>query len=355
MTAAAKDAASRELAIAEHRWDPATAWAAPLSISVIVPVLNGGESFRTCLRSLQALSPPADELIVVDDGSTDGSGELAAELGARVLRLEKNGGPARARNAGARLARGAILLFVDADVAVHPDALAQLRAGFMQEPGVTALFGSYDDAPAAPNFLSQYRNLMHHFVHQDSREEAHTFWSGCGAVRRESFLELNGFDERHRIPSMEDIELGYRLKRAGHRIHLRKTLLAKHLKEWRTGSMLRTDLHMRAVPWTELILREGRFANDLNLRRSSRASVVLAYLALGLFAASLWLPALSALALACVLAVFFFNRGLLAFFLRKRGPLFALGTLPWLLLFQLYSGLGFAIGLGRHVLRHHRR
>lgn len=351
MTAAASHKTLPGSAIAEHvACDP---WAAPLSISVIVPVLNGGESFRECLRSLRALSPAPDEIIVVEDGGTDGSGLVAEELGARVLRLAENGGPARARNAGARVARGSLLVFFDADVAVHPDALGQIRAAFANEPALAALFGSYDDAPAAPNFLSQYRNLMHHFVHQSSREQASTFWSGCGAIRREIFFQMRGFDERYRRPSIEDIELGYRMTRAGHPIRLCKTLLVKHHKEWRTASMLQADLSLRAVPWTELILRDGRFVNDLNLRSSSRASVVLAYLALGFLvlgflAAEVWTLAL---ALACGLAMLVCNRRLIAFFWRKRGPLFALGALPWLFLFQLYSGLGFALGLWRHLNR----
>ena len=55
-----------------------------------------------------------------------------------------------------------------------------------EEPGIAAVFGSYDDEPGAPNLVSQYRNLLHHFVHQTGRTEASTFWTGCGAVRRDA-------------------------------------------------------------------------------------------------------------------------------------------------------------------------
>lgn len=317
---------------------------------MIVPVLNGGAELRRCLAALKHLSPAPDEVIVVDDGSSDGSGQVAAELGALVVRLDETGGPARARNAGARLARGELLVFIDADVEVHADTLAEILLAFGQDPSLAGLFGSYDDAPAATNFLSQYRNLLHHFVHQDSSEEASTFWSGCGAIRRSIFLSMHGFDERHRKPAMEDVELGYRMTAAGHRIRLCKRVLAKHLKEWRTGSMLRADLMQRAVPWTELILRDRRFINDLNLRSSGRACVVLAYLAVCFLVAAILVPALLAPAVACVLSLLALNAELLAFFARKRGPLFALATVPWIFLFQLYSGLGFALGLARHLL-----
>jgi cellulose synthase/poly-beta-1,6-N-acetylglucosamine synthase-like glycosyltransferase len=73
-------------------------------------------------------------------------------------------------------AKGEILFFVDADVAVPPDAVGQMSAVFQQNPDLAAVFGSYDDRPFETNFLSQYRNLFHHYVHQTAKEEAATFW-----------------------------------------------------------------------------------------------------------------------------------------------------------------------------------
>ena len=82
--------------------------------------------------------------------------------------------------------------------------------------------------------VSQYRNLLHHFVHQEGNPEASTFWAGCGAVRRAAFDAVAGYDEaRFRRPSIEDIELGYRLRRAGYRIRLDRDLQCTHLKRWR--------------------------------------------------------------------------------------------------------------------------
>ena len=130
-------------------------------------------------------------------------------------------GPAAARNRGARDAAGDILLFVDADCRPHDDAVALLLGAF-DDPEVAAAFGSYDDRPAVPTTVSLYKNLAHHFVHQRSAEDASTFWAGLGAVRRGAFRSSGGFDEAYARPSIEDVELGYRLKAAGHRIRLVK-------------------------------------------------------------------------------------------------------------------------------------
>src|SRR5690606_2357585 len=96
--------------------------------------------------------------------------------------------------------------------------------------------------PAASNILSQYKNLFHHFVHQQGRREAKTFWAGCGAIRRSVFEEVGGFSTAYGRPCIEDIELGSRLVRAGRRIVLDKSIQARHLKRWSLWSVIKSDV-----------------------------------------------------------------------------------------------------------------
>lgn len=256
------------------------------SITVIIPAHNAAEYLAQCLQHLTQSETAPLECLVVDDGSTDHTPEVARKFGARVLQTDGKRGPAHARNLGARAARGDILLFLDSDVCVHADTLSRVRSAFESDPSLDALIGSYDDSPGSPDFLSQYRNLMHHYVHQRARREACTFWSGCGAIRREVFLAHAGFDESYRRPAIEDIELGYRLHMAGRKMILDKRVQVKHLKRWTFWGLLKTDIVDRGIPWTELILRNQYMPNDLNLELSQRVSVALAFLLMGLSTAA---------------------------------------------------------------------
>jgi GT2 family glycosyltransferase len=315
------------------------------TISVVIPVHKGGAEFRQCLAALTQVQPPPHEVIVVADGHADDSAHVAEELGVQVARLPVRQGPSKARNVGARLTHGDIIFFLDADVVVRPDTLQRAAAVLCSEPDVAAVFGSYDDAPTAPNFLSQYKNLLHHFTHQTAREEASTFFSGCGAIWRNVFVAAGGFDEGYTRAAIQDIELGYRLRRQGHRIRLCKALQVTHLKRWGVRSLLVSDFFDRALPWSELIIRREGFVNDLNLRMASRVSVVCAFCALALGMAAWW--KLSAV-FAVLLVVL--NVPLYRFLYDKRGLWFTLRAVPWHCLYFLYSGLAFGITALRYLV-----
>lgn len=313
-------------------------------ITVIIPVYNGGHFLERCLAGLRASTYPDFELIVADDASTDDSSAIARRYGARVIRMPRQSGPGAARNAAVKAARGEIVFFVDADVVVAPDAVGRAVEHFRTYPDVAAVFGSYDDCPAEKNFLSQYKNLCHHFVHQRGHEEASTFWGGCGAMRRAVFLAVGGFDvERFGRPSIEDIELGYRLRAAGERIRLDKDLQGQHLKRWTLASWLRADIRDRAVPWSLLIFESGQLVNDLNLKTTERVSAVCALLAVACLMGSLvYAPLLVGVPLALA-GLVLLNLPLFGFFAARRGWRFALAALPAQVLYYCYSSATFAL------------
>ena len=316
-----------------------------LRISVIIPVHNGGDSFRQCLSSISTSQNQPTEVIVVADGNADNSWQVATDWGAKVIRVKEKGGPAQARNLGADAAQGDILFFVDADVSIAPDTINLVKLAFEEDVNLAALIGSYDDNPGASNFLSQYKNLFHHYTHQNAKEDAFTFWGACGAIRRDIFLSIGCFDETYRRPCVEDIELGYRLKAAGYKIRLDKALQVKHLKRWGVISLIKADVCDRALPWTQLILRQGKMPSDLNLGWSSRLSVILVYSFLLSLLACWWQWKLLILAAIISILLININASVYRFFSDKRGVLFALSVLPWHWLYYFYSGLAFVIGI----------
>lgn len=319
-------------------------------LSIVIPVYNGGAEFRDCLTAIAQSHYRNWELIVVDDGSTDQSAQLATEAGAKVIATEGRVGPGKARNLGAALGRGHYLCFIDADCEVHPDTLSLLAALLTSRPDIDAVFGSYDDAPRATNFVGQYKNLLHHYTHQHGHEEASTFWAGCGAVKRSLFLQLGGFDvERYRRPSIEDIDLGYRIRQAGGKIHLAKQVQVKHYKAWRLGTLIKTDVCDRGIPWTQLLLRSpGNFVNDLNLQTQSRMSVVAVYLLLFFTLISFnQREALIGSGLMVGLLLLL-NADVYRFFYQKRGLIFMVKAIGMHWLYYFYSGVAFVAGYFLH-------
>ena len=215
-------------------------------LSVIVPATDSPPTLGACVEALRAALPPDGEILVVDG--------------------PPGAGPAAARNLGALRARGELLAFCDADVLVEPPALERIARRFEADPGLGALFGAYDDRPAARGGISRFRNLLHHHVHVQGEGPAETFWAGIGAVRRESFEAAGGFDAiRYPRPAIEDVELGARLRDRGERIELDPAVRGTHLKRWTLASMVATDFARRGVPWVRLQAERRRPSSSLNL------------------------------------------------------------------------------------------
>jgi len=242
------------------------------------------------------------------------------------------------------MARGDVLVFIDADVVTSRAALDRVSRRFREEPNIDAVFGAYDENPADPGFVSQYKNLAHSFIHRSSTTVAQTFWAGFGAVRRNAFVAIGGFDERFARPCVEDIDLGYRLTARGFRIQLDPSLLACHLKRWTIGSMVVSDIRDRGIPWTQLILRGGRFHSDLNFKSSYRACVFLAYLTMLLAVVALDQPRVLLAIPVLIATLVFLSRRYYQYFYTQRGLWFAVRVFPLHYIYHLYNGLSFVAG-----------
>lgn len=300
------------------------------TLSIVVPAYRAGATLPQCLEALARVRGEFD-LVVVDDGSGDGTADIAERHVApirerrevHVLRLEKNGGAGKARNAGAEKARGDWLLFADSDVALRPDAVEALRAGIAAHPDASAFVGLYTAEAADPGFFSRYQNYF--TIHNHARTETvNFFWGALGAVRRDVFERLGRFPEHYAGASAEDVELGVHLVDAGETIRLLPALRGTHLVRYDLRAFTHNQFRKSAL-WAQWILafnkrnrRPHGFTSGENFLSVAAAGAFWACAAIGLFSdVHMWLAsALSA-------ALFWgFQRDFLAFVRRHEPPAF---------------------------------
>lgn len=256
--------------------------AGPIRVSVIIPAFNAGAEIGQCLTALAASSVKAHEIIVADDGSSDDTVAVAERCGATVVRAPRNEGASAARNRGAAAATGDVLLFIDADVVVAPDAIARTARVLEERPEVTALVGTFDEHTPIPGFPSDYKNL--YVCHGWGLMPPYIGATNTSitAVRRAAFDEAGGFDAK--VPTSEDDRFGAELVARGATIWLDQGVRIQHLKRYTMATLLR-DSYVKSKylacsyvwHWLDPDRRNGRFGHHSPVLM---ASLVAAYLVL---------------------------------------------------------------------------
>lgn len=312
--------------------------------TLVIATHRAGPMLNQCLDAVASLDPAPCAVIVVVDGADPQVVSAAQGRGFEVLVLENAPGVSAARNAGASRATTRFVAFLDSDVVPRRDHLQKAISALRTQPVAVAAFGSYDDSPAAPGLVSRYRNLLHHFTHQNGKRDAQSFWAACGICETEVFRLAGGFDETYRVPCIEDIAFGYKLRRAGYSIVLDPTWQVKHLKKWTWRDLVFTDIGRRAIPWTLLLLREGRLDNDLNIDSRSRWSALLVAAFPVTLLGALFSPWLLAIPAACFSGAVLLNLRFYRFLAGKEGWLFALGAVPLHLFYYLAATIGWITG-----------
>jgi GT2 family glycosyltransferase len=320
-------------------------------LSVVVPVCDAASTLGRALEAILASELPRDsfELIVVDDVSSDGSDIVASRYADTVVRLTgRRSGPAYVRNRGAELASGDLVAFVDADVQVRPDTLPILLTHLRDCPHVDAVSASFDDNPAALNFVSQYWNLLLHFSEERHAGRVAHFSSGCGVVRRSVFVSVGMFDEwLFGLGGMSGLEMGHRLMSAGHNVLLSREALVTSLKRWSPRSVIaevwqRSSLLTRSLGYQPT---RARVPSEIVFALSRTLTAVLAVIgAVALsasFAYEVNRPLEGFIAIGLILLV---NFPVHRFYTKHRGLTFAILAVPFHLIVQGVCGMGLCVG-----------
>ncbi|MFW5941181.1 MAG: sugar transferase [Chloroflexota bacterium] len=195
---------------------PGSERSTPPHISVVVPAHNAAATIERCMSALQrqTVDGACFEVIVVDDGSTDETGEIARRCGARVV-CQDRGRPAAARNAGVHAARGELICFTDADCEPTESWLSEITAPFANRE-IVGCKGTY--ATRQPAFVARFVQIEYEDKYDllHGQEYIDFIDTYSAAYRREVLVANNGFDET--FPYLEDQELSFRLATRGYRM-----------------------------------------------------------------------------------------------------------------------------------------
>jgi glycosyltransferase involved in cell wall biosynthesis len=179
-------------------------------VSVIIPNYNYVRTLPACIEAVQRQSYPDVEIIVVDDRSTDGSADTARQYGVTVLETPTNSGVSVARNLGAAHAKGEVLFFLDSDVALDEDAVANAVAALRADPGLGAICGMYRAEPLFPaGLVKQYRAIQQYVWFGEIEGRIPGLHSALCAMRVEVYREIGPFNDRLRWTEEQDY--GFRL------------------------------------------------------------------------------------------------------------------------------------------------
>lgn len=190
-----------------------------MRISIIIPTYNGAERIGNCLTALSQQDYKGEfEIIVVDDGSNDNTKQVVEKYSQVKFVHQKNAGPAAARNHGARLASGEILLLTDDDCVPMPDWISQMVQPFLDDSELVGVKGAYrtHQHELAARFVQlEYEDKYDVMAGYEYIDFIDTYSAG---YRREIFLKYDGFDTTFPVACAEDQELSFRIGRDGHKM-----------------------------------------------------------------------------------------------------------------------------------------
>ena len=309
-------------------------------MSLVIPAHRDGPMLRRCLCSVAGLDPFPKEVIVVVDGGSQQVIDAVTQFPFRIIPLPHSLGVAAARNIGAAESRGIAIAFLDSDTEVRTDHILRAASTLSCNPWAEAVIGSYDASPGDRSPLSLFRNLLHHHTHQAHPVETCTFWTGCGVITSKAFRLVGGFDEMFSKPSVEDIELGHRLRRAGLRIALDSDWQVCHLKAWTLRTMIVTDVLFRALPWGILLAGNPDVRRGLSVDLRSKTSTLLVMCCFACAIAIPWKPVLALPGILFLTAIVILNRKFYRFMNSVEGFRMALLSIPLHLLYYACAVTG---------------
>jgi len=319
--------------------------------SVIIPTYNSIATLIPLLESLKKQTLPDFEVILVDDGSTDGTENVVGQYDIQYHRMPERRGPAAARNYGAKLARSEWLVFTDADTLFADDTVERIDRS-LQECTMDALVGTYAGKPANTGFMPRYKALWEALAidgvltAHNEKFVPYTAWAPRpGVVRKEVFERLGGFNESFHGADLEDIDLGYRMAAAGYRNYFVPDIRIQHHYPATFAKEIRS-FSRRCTIWMQMNREHGFF--DASGEGTPRQALVhiAGFSAFLLFFAGAIIPLFHVVAALLLIIYFYASRGFILRAWQEEGCWFAVRAAVVCWIHTIVLGVSASYGTG---------
>ena len=316
-------------------------------LSVIVPVYNADKTLKACLESIRKSKFKDYELIVIDDGSVDGSLRIAQKCADKVISLPYNQGRVKARNKGVRVVNSPVVVNIDSDVVIKPDTLMQIDDYFHQHAKLDAITGMLAIPDKNYSFVTDYKNCYMNYYFSILPKEVSFLYGSIFAIRERV---LNKYKNNSVAQIADDTEIGQRILTQGHQIHLLKSLQVIHLKTFTIWSLIKNDWQI-PYDWAKIFLKFqgwkqlGKYHTGYaHAAKSQIVSLLLVPNIWFLLLLSLFVQSLVVIPLVLILGWLMINRGFFIFLYRKKGLNFLIPALIFTFLDHLVMFAGVMTG-----------
>ncbi|UCH81442.1 MAG: glycosyltransferase family 2 protein [Nitrospiraceae bacterium] len=247
-------------------------------ISIVIPTYNAEKYIPALLDSIFQNKIEDMEVVIVDDCSTDNTVGILENYPVRVIKMEKNSGPAKARNIGVEAAKGDIIFFLDSDVIVLEGAIREVEDYFDRNPAAQCVIGICSTEPLNKGFVSRYMAMFEyiHLIGQENKQVS-VFAPRCGAIKRDFFLEIGSYDENYKGADVEDFELARRINKQGSIILNPKIMVKHQFANFRQALKI---YFRRTVMWVHLFFKEKQLDNAGPTSPSNGLSAMCAFFSL---------------------------------------------------------------------------
>lgn len=254
-------------------------------ISIVIPTYNSSHFMKNLLDSIFKQAVEDMEVIIVDDCSTDDTLEIVKQYPVRVINMDTNAGPAKARNRGAKEARGDIVFFLDSDVIVLEGTIKEVEDYFENNPDTKCIIGICDTEPLNKGFVPTYM-AMFEYIHLIGQQydKVSVFAPRCGAIKKQFFLDIGGYDEHYKGADVEDFELARRINKTDCIILNPKMLVRHQFADFKRALKI---YFKRTVMWMHLLFKEKQLDNAGPTSPSNGIAAMCAFIS---FLALLFMP-----------------------------------------------------------------